>query len=33
MKPGSFGIKVNIYLPVKTIDDISVVESPPKVAE
>jgi small subunit ribosomal protein S3 len=33
MKPGSFGIKVNIYLPVKTIDDISVVESPPKAAE
>lgn len=33
MKPGSFGIKVNIYLPVKTIDDISVVETAPKAAE
>jgi len=32
MKPGSFGIKVNIYLPVKTIDDITVVESAPQAA-
>ena len=33
LKPGAFGIKVNIYLPVKTIDDISVVEAAPKAAE
>jgi len=33
LKPGAFGIKVNIYLPVKTIDDITVVEAAPKVAE
>jgi len=33
LKPGAFGIKVSIYLPVKTIDDISVVEAAPKVAE
>jgi len=33
LKPGAFGIKVNIFLPVKTIDDISVVEVAPKAAE
>jgi len=33
LKPGMFGIKVNIYLPVNTIDDIHVVEQPPKAAE
>jgi small subunit ribosomal protein S3 len=33
LKPGMFGIKVNIYLPVNTIDDIHVVESAPKAAE
>jgi small subunit ribosomal protein S3 len=33
LKAGAFGINVSIYLPVKTIDDISVVEAAPKVAE
>ncbi len=33
LKPGMFGIKVNIYLPVNTIDDIHVVEQAPKAAE
>jgi small subunit ribosomal protein S3 len=33
LKPGAYGIKVSIYLPVKTIDDISVVEAAPKAAE
>lgn len=27
LKPGVFGIQVSIYLPVKTVDDISVVEN------
>ncbi|MEM2128853.1 MAG: 30S ribosomal protein S3, partial [Candidatus Methanomethylicaceae archaeon] len=26
LKPGVFGIQVSIYLPVKTVDDISIVE-------
>ncbi|MGQ9759057.1 MAG: 30S ribosomal protein S3 [Candidatus Methanomethylicaceae archaeon] len=27
LKPGAFGIQVSIYLPIKTVDDISVVEA------
>lgn len=27
LKPGVFGVQVSIYLPIKTVDDISVVES------
>ncbi len=33
LKPGVIGIKVNIYLPVKTIDDITVKEAPAAAAE
>lgn len=32
LKPGVFGIQVSIYLPVKTVDDISVVEPAQQVA-
>ncbi|MGC8935880.1 MAG: 30S ribosomal protein S3 [Candidatus Methanomethylicaceae archaeon] len=32
LKPGVFGIQVSIYLPVKTVDDISVVEPTQQVA-
>ena len=33
LKAGMFGIQVNIYLPVNTIDDIHVVEQAAKAAE
>ncbi|MCQ5362292.1 MAG: 30S ribosomal protein S3 [Candidatus Methanomethylicia archaeon] len=32
LKPGVFGIQVSIYLPVKTVDDISIVEVPQQAA-
>ncbi|MBC7112614.1 MAG: 30S ribosomal protein S3 [Candidatus Methanomethyliales bacterium] len=32
LKPGVFGIQVSIYLPVKTVDDISIVEAPQQAA-
>ena len=32
LKPGVFGIQVSIYLPVKTVDDISIVEAAQQAA-